>query len=110
MIMSGFVLCSQDLTKAVMQHTVTVEVMVSNLCEPFVAVQILIKHLDLLHADKVILLWEDKRGHHTDNSTHAQRHNVASQHGVVLKSGLVCNLTVLDLQARIFPVSMVQFS
>ena len=75
----------------------------TDLGEAHVAVQVLVQHLvqhlDLLHAHKVIVLWEDKGGDHADDAAHTQGHNVTGQHGVVLKSGVVGDLVVLDLHA-----------
>lgn len=71
---------------------------VAYLGKAHVPIQLLIQHSDLLHAHKVVVLREDKGRHDADESSHSQRHNVASQHGEVLEGGVICDLPIADLQ------------
>lgn len=70
----------------------------THLCKSQVTIFCHIHHLDLPHAQEVIVFREDKWHHSADDSSQEEWHDIAGQHGVVLKCGVVCNGSILDLQ------------
>lgn len=70
----------------------------TDLCKTQVAIFSHVQHLNLSHAEEVVVFREDEWHHSADDSSQEQRHQIASQHGVVLKCGVVCNGSIFDLQ------------
>ena len=60
---------------------------------------------DVLHADKVIVLRPDEADDCADDSAHAERHQVACEHDVVLERVVVVDFTVANLKQPITSVS-----